>query len=359
MNAISLKPELKSRRSHRHHLPMAALSVDLHDDGKQAFVACLDGVYQLHLKTGAAALLHQHDSYASGVAHFPQNQTLISAAYDGTLRWFDLAKAAVTRTVPAHSFWSWNLAKHSGEQRALVASCSGQYLAGDYAYLPQTSDAATIKLYDAIAGDLLSEFRLTPPVHCVAISPDGNLIAAGNLMGDVAVWKVDGSEIARWNTPDFTAFGIVKSHCQIGGLHAIAFTPDSQQVVVAGMGPMHDPMAGNGKQRWQRFAWSAETPQKLAASKDDQVGEGLMETLCFHPDGQSFVMAGRLRGGAWSTGWFDLASGDLIHSIKSESRVTCARFNADGSRLILAGAINQSADPNHKFGVVDVYKISR
>jgi hypothetical protein len=68
-------------------------------------------------------------------------------------------------------------------------------------------------------------------------------------------------------------------------------------------------------------------------------------------------MSGRLRGGAFNTGLFSLDSGELIHGFKTDSRVTKARFLRDGRTMVLAGALSQSADPEHRFGVVDVFRI--
>jgi len=99
--------------------------------------------------------------------------------------------------------------------------------------------------------------------------------------------------------------------------------------------------AGQSEQKWQ--------------SKDDQVGEGLMEALAVHPTDKIFVMSGRLRGGAFNTGVFSVESGELLHGFKSDSRVTEARFLQDGRTLVLAGALNQSADAAHQFGIVDIF----
>lgn len=351
----------KSNRTHRHHLPTAVLGLACDSgEGDKAYAACMDGVYELNLSNGEYRYLYSHDSYASGVHFLADQQTLISCGYDGTVRWFDTGNQSLLDTQDLFDFWCWDMRGVTFNDSHRIVVGSGQYLAGDYQYHPQPSQQPTVKVLDAIHRSVQAQFSLTPPVQAVAISHDGRHVAAANLMGDIAVWDTEtGTEVARWNTPDFTAFGIIKSHCQIGGIYSMMFTSE-RELLVCGMGPMRDPMAGNGKQRWQRFAWcERDEVERTAQSKDDQVGEGLMETLCFSPDGQYFVMAGRLRGGAWSTGLFQLESGDLEHSIKSDSRVTEARFHANGKRLCLAGAINQSADPEHKFGVVDLYDVTR
>jgi hypothetical protein len=98
------------------------------------------------------------------------------------------------------------------------------------------------------------------------------------------------------------------------------------------MGPMGDPMAGNGKMTWQRWDWRA--GKKMDQIKDGQHGSGLMETLAFHPDGQHFFMAGRQAQGTWNAALFSAADGSLVSSMDTKSRMTRARFAADGKSLI-------------------------
>lgn len=380
---VSNDTGLQTNKVKRLHLPTAVLGISLvPSDHQRAMVACMDGVYDLNLESGESAHRYSHDSYVSGIEMSPQGQHVVTCGYDGKLVWFDTQQSKIVHSTKVMEHWCWDLAigqtiagpsaaKTSdenssnktlaapGKKRTRVAVCGGRYLAGDYSYHPRPDSQPTVMVFDLDSHQQVAEFSFLPPVQCVAISRDGIHVAAANLMGDVAVWNIETKEqVATWNTPDFTAFGVIKSHCQIGGIYAMQFA-ENDDLLVCGMGPMHDPMAGNGKQRWQQFRWrDAAEVEKVRQSRDDQVGEGLMETLCFMPQGNRFVMGGRLRGGAWSTAFFDLESGDLVHSIKSDSRVTQAIFGSNGNRLYLAGAINQSADPNHKFGVVDVYDVT-
>src|ERR1051326_7306070 len=106
-------------------------------------------------------------------------------------------------------------------------------------------------------------------------------------------------QAAAWTTPDFTSWGIIKSHHYIGGIFDLVFSPDGRDVLVCGMGPMADPMAGNGKQTWQRFAWRdaagkvQNPPRKAAEIGESDAGRGLMEVIRFHPHGKSFLTAGK------------------------------------------------------------------
>ncbi|MCA9265901.1 MAG: hypothetical protein KDA60_18695 [Planctomycetales bacterium] len=339
-------PNVTTNRIHQHHLLTGVLGVALTRDAQTAYVACLDGVHQVRVADGAVTSIGQHESYASGIVLREEAAELITAGYDGKLQWHDVRAPRTIRQIDAHDFWSWRLALSQDLRR--VATSTGQYLAGSYDYQPADASEPTVKVYDAATGELLRAVTLRPPVQAVALSADGQFVAAGNLMGDLSVWSVDsGERLAEWNTEAFTGWGIIKSHCFIGGIYDLKFSPDGNELYATGMGPMRDPMAGNGKQTWQRFAWRADSPKLV---KEFKGGEGLMETLAFHPSGDYFVMGGRLRGGNWNVAVFETESGELVHSLNTKCRVTEAVFSHDGQLLVLAGAQGQPQPKEGKYG---------
>lgn len=355
-DAAAPKPEIK--RLHRHKLPTGALGVDATADGGTLYAACMDGVYRLNGATGERERLYTHESYASGVALFEAANLLVSSGYDGVLTWYDLAGMKKIRAEKAHDFWSWQLARSADGK--YVASVTGQYLCGSYKYEPAPEKEPSVRVYEVASGKLAYSFPHVPSVQSVAFSPDSKFVAAGNLMGEVRVWDLQtGKQAAQWKTDAFTSWGIIKSHCYLGGIFGMTFSPDGNALLVCGMGPMRDPMAGNGIQLWQRFAWREATPKLIDQTKASEAGEGLMETLAIHPASGQFVMSGRLRGGAWNTGLFSLADGGLQQSFKTDTRVTRALFTADGKRLILGGTQRQpNFDKDGKipdFGHIDVY----
>ncbi|MFN3652012.1 MAG: WD40 repeat domain-containing protein [Armatimonadota bacterium] len=348
------------KRLHRHMLPTAVLGVDMRSDGSTLYAACMDGVYEVNAESGAARQLYTHDRYASRVALLEKAGTLVSAGYDGALKWYDLTGGKLVRTVKAHNFWSWSLAVSPDGK--YVASVTGQYLSGGPKYEPAPETEPSVKVFDAATGALVGSFSHVPSVQSVAFSPDSRYVAAGNLMGEVRVWDVPaGKQVASWTTDSFTSWGIIKSHCYLGGIFGMAFAPGGEELIVCGMGPMRDPMAGNGKQLWQRFAWKESPAKMVAETKASESGEGLMEALAVHPGGSHFVMSGRLRGGSWNTGLFSLADGALQHSLKTDTRVTGAAFTADGSRLALGGTRSQPMPKDGKiepFGHVDLFEVT-
>jgi WD40 repeat protein len=342
-------------------LPTGVLGLAAVPDGRRLFAACMDGAVYACDPTAAdvSPFPEKHASFASGCVVLPGGETLISAGYDGWLLWHDVATKRCVRRVRAHSFWSWQLALSPDGKR--VATVSGQYLDGGEKYEPAPSLEPTVKVYNTHTGELLHAFEHGPPVLSVAFGPgDGRCLAAANMMGEVRVWDLDAEQQeALITTPDFTSWGIIKSPHYCGGIYGLAFAPDGTELLGCGMGPMTDPMAGNGRMTWQRWDWQASPPKKVAQIRDGDGGTGLMEALAFAPDGGDFVMAGRQAQGTWNAALF-AADGKLLASLDTKSRVTRAAFTADGRTLYLAAAVSQPRRNNGKWGdygrvhVVDV-----
>jgi hypothetical protein len=127
------------------------------------------------------------------------------------------------------------------------------------------------------------------------------------------------------------------------------------------MGPMKDPMAGNGRQLWQRFAWLENPPRLVDETRAGESGEGLMETVAFHPTVPVFLMGGRLRGGEWNVAFFAAADGTRRQQLNTGFRVTSSLFPSDGQTLVLAGTDKQSPPKDGQYpayGIVEAYAIT-
>lgn len=343
-------------------LPSAVLAIDSHSDNKHLFAACFDGgIYSVEVDSGAHTLLGKHESYASGVQHLQKARRVISAGYDGNLRWFDAESGRQIRVVEAHKFWSWKMRVSPDEK--LVGTVTGQYMAGGYKYEPASEREPSVRVYDAGSGALKWSLPHSPSVQSVAFSPDSRYLAAGNLMGEVRVWDMaTGKQAAAWTTPDFTSWGIIKSHCYIGGIFDMCFSPTGNELLACGMGPMVDPMAGNGKQTWQRFAWKENPPRKVSEIAEGDAGHGLMEMVRNHPALPVFVMAGRLAQGKWNTAVFDSATGRLVGSLDTKMRVTDAAWLNGGAQLALSGATSQERKKDGRcpdFGHIKLFNVTR
>ena len=321
-------------------LPTGVLGLAIHADGDKLYAACMDGaLYECDPAAGKVSAFHaRHSSFASGCALLPNGKTLITAGYDGWLLWHDIDSKQCFRRVQAHTFWSWRLALSADGSQ--VATVTGQYLAGGEKYEPAPSSEPTVKIFDTNSGDLLHSLDHAPPVLSTAFSPDGKHVAAANMMGEVRVWDVtSGQPVAQFTTSDFTSWGIIKSPHYCGGIYGLAFAPDSSSLLCCGMGPMADPMAGNGKVTWQRWDFLVTESKKIGQIRDGDGGAGLMETLLFAPCG-NFLMAGRQAQGTWNVALF-ADDGKLLGSLDTKSRITRAAFTADERTLFLAATISQ------------------
>ncbi|MFZ4467986.1 MAG: WD40 repeat domain-containing protein [Pirellula sp.] len=344
-------------RIHDLKLPTAILGACLLQDHNQMVAACMDGIYRVDLSGKSHQRIAEHDSYVSSAVFLPAARMFVTGGYDGKLKWFSAQDNALIREQKVHSFWSWDLAASANGR--WLASVTGQYLAGDYRYAPAKETEPSVRILDASDGRVAYSLPHTPSVQSVVFSHDSQWVAAGNLMGQVRVWEVaSGVEVGGFESKDFTSWGIIKSHCYLGGIFAMEFTPDNQELIVCGMGDMRDPMAGNGKQLWQRWNWKES--KLVSQTLDKQSGEGLMEALCVHPANDSFVMGGRLRGGDWNGALFDLASGERLGTIKSGYRITEFLFNERGELIVVGGQGQPGKNDQGKFsdfGRIEVYEI--
>lgn len=352
--------QMKLEKRSGQRLPTAILGGALGPDGDSVVTACMDGVYTLRLGKGEPQKRYAHDSYASS-AHWLPGDVVFSSGYDGKARWFDLKAAEVTRDLQLHDFWSWESAVSPDHKR--FASVTGQYLAGGYKYEPQPEREPSLCVGSIETGEVLQRLPHVPSVQAVTFSPDGTRVAAGNLMGEVRVFNVATGELeSTFTTPDFTSWGIIKSHCYLGGIFSMRFTPSGDELLLAGMGPMRDPMAGNGKQLWQKWKWGGSEAELIDQIHEGDHGEGLMEALAIHPSGDFFAMGGRLRGGDWNVGLFSLETGNRLATLKTGYRVTTLAFTPDASTLVILGTQGQPAKLKDgkfpAFGRAEAYAIA-
>jgi len=352
-------PKLTVKSVKEIKLRTGILALDVTPDAKSAFASCIDGgVYGVDLDSGGNHKLSEHDSYASGTALVAGSPLLVSAGYDGVLHWHDTVERKTIRKVSAHKFWSWqSTASRDGK---FIASVTGQYICGGYKYEPLPEREPSVRVFEAATGQPVHNFPHVPPVQSAAFSGDGKFLAAGNLMGEVRIWELaGGKQIAGFTTPSFTGWGIIKGHYYTGGIYALHFAANDEELYLAGMSSTTDPAAGNGKQLWQRFNWRE--GKKLGETADGDAGKGLMETLAFHPSGTCFAMGGRLENGKWSLALFDTKTGALLHSLDTKSRVTKALFSQDGTKLLIGEALGQGKPKDGMvpdFGRITIYNLA-
>ncbi len=223
--------------------------------------------------------LGKHDSYVTGLALAGPH--LVSGGYDGRLIWWDVDSGQMIRTVPAHSRWI----------RRVAATPDGSVVAS-------VADDMVCRLWNGKTGELGHELRghaeLTPHhfssmLFACAVSPDGRLVATGDKVGHVNIWEIQsGSRIAQFDAPGFYTWDPVQRRHSIGGIRALAFSPDGSRLAIGGIGRIGNIDHLDGKPRVEVFDWRK--AHRLGEAQGE--GRGLIERLVFHPGGEWLLGAG-------------------------------------------------------------------
>jgi WD40 repeat protein len=223
--------------------------------------------------------LYAHESYVTGVAIAGLN--LISGGYDGKLVWCDITTGEVIRRIEAHSKWI----------RKVAASPDGRLIAS-------VADDMVCRVWDSATGRLLHELRghkeRTPNqfasmLYALTFSQDGKLLATGDKVAHVVVWDVaSGRQLGACEAPVMYTWDKVQRLHSIGGVRALAFSPDCQQLAVGGTGKIGNIDHLEAKSRVEVFDWKA--GKQVAEFVSDK--QGIVNRLEWSPCGSWLVAAG-------------------------------------------------------------------
>ena len=224
--------------------------------------------------------LYAHGSYVTGVAL--AGKTLVSGGYDGKLTWFDTDAKKVIRSVEAHAKWI----------RGVVASRDGKTVVS-------VADDMVARVWDAGTGNKLHELRghaeKTPTgfvsmLYAASFSPDGKLVATGDKVGKVFVWDVaTGKQVAELEAPTFYTWDAAARNHSIGGIRALAFSPDGKALAIGGIGKIGNIDHLEGKARVEVFDWAE---KKRTWEYQSDKFQGIVNHLMYAPDGGWLLAAG-------------------------------------------------------------------
>jgi WD40 repeat protein len=164
-------------------------------------------------------------------------------------------------------------------------------------------------LFDAASGAEVRTLAGGGDFSQIAFSPDGKLLAAGGLDGQLRVWDVASGGLVR----KFLSSGL-------GEAFSVAFSPDGK-VLAAGF-------ADGSVSLWDvTSGWQVGTLPKQG---------GQVRWVGFHPDGRSLAIAGQWRDNHVLV--YDLATGKETHRLPGhESGVLSGGWRADGKLLVAVG----------------------
>ena len=196
------------------------------------------------------------------------------------------------------------------------------------------SEAGEVSIWD-FANEKVTPLDFPPGYYvALAVSRDGNLIAAAGRTGKVTVWNVEKGEIVQQysgHNPDPKITSTSREFLRVGTLD---FSPDGKRIVSTAVGAA-------GIEKVHAFkVWSIETGQDLitiAGQHQEEKGRPI-SSVCFSPDGKT-IASGGFDGAI--TLW-DAESGKELRKIKGRLvNVLCLEFSPNSKRLA-CGSINSA-----------------
>jgi WD40 repeat protein len=267
--------------------------------------------------------LGAHESYVTGLAI--SGHRAVSGGYDGQLIWWDLESAVKVRAVAGHAKWV----------RGVAASPDGKTIAS-------VADDMVCRLWDAETGAKLRELRghqeITPHhfpsmLFACAFSPDGRLIATGDKLGHVVVWDVaSGKSLTTFEAPIFYTWDPTQRRHSIGGIRALAFSPDGTRLAVGGINKVGNIDHLEAPPRVEVFDWQ-QGKRTLEFSGDGL--KAIVERLIFLPGGDRLLAVGGGNDGFLIL--FDLKSKSTLVQEKSSGHIHDASLDAPSGTLFTAG----------------------
>jgi len=294
--------------------------------GRVYFGSSDGGVYVTDLADNKAEAkeLARHESYVTGVAI--AGECVVSGGYDRNLVWTNAADGKQVRKVEAHDRWI----------RQVVASPDGKLIAS-------VADDMICRLWNAADGERVAELRghdATTPHHfpsmlyACAFSNDGKLLATGDRVGKIVIWEVaSGKALQTLDAAGLYTWDPTQRRHSIGGIRALAFSPDGVLLVAGGVGKINNIDHLDAPARLEVFDWKAgKRTHEISA---DSKLKGLVEQIAFAPDGDWFVGAGGGNGGLVVFG--QATTGKIVFQDTAPMHVHGLAMSEAGDTIYAAG----------------------
>ncbi len=290
------------------------------------------------LRRDAVKLWSLHDNYVSSLA--VHDDVLVSASFDRTLAWWNAATGERLRTVPAHDGWVRKLAIVAGSPGGAAerGAASGWRVVS-------VGDDMVAKVWDGATGTLLATLRGHAPrtpqgfataLYAVAAHPSGRFVAAADRAGEWLAWEVStGAVAARFTAADFYTYDTAKRARSIGGIRALAFSPDGAKLALAGIGQVTNVDGFVGPARLEIWDWQA-ARRDYAGQAKHQAIQNDVQFVAASAMNNWVVTAGGGDGGGALAFW-RLADAAPVHLAKPEGHAQQLLVDLAGGRLFLAG----------------------
>lgn len=316
----------------KHTRPMIACRIDA--SGDHVFAGAQDNaLHRWNLHTNAKATLAGHKSWIRRFALHESSNILVTGAYAGrVMLWNPLEAApAPKQTIEAHK----------GYVRGVAISPDGKYVAtGGNDAVVRVWSAADGKPVTEIAGH--DEHFPDPKkkaddvyrnhIYNVAFSPNGKYLASGDLVGQIKLW-----EVGTWKLVRTLDAGLLHKfdptfRAHIGGIRSMEFSPDGQQLVVAGIGKVSNAFAGVGVPTAVLF--DVADGKRVAVMTSSKATKGTLWGVRFHPSGE-FIVGSVGSSGGWLAFW-KIGQTKSFFDFKLPGDGYDVSFHPDGMRLVTA-----------------------
>jgi len=198
--------------------PDSLYGVSFSPDGQTVAVGCADKTLRLVAVTNGTELMKfdNHSDWVLATAFTVDGRRVLSGSRDRAMKLVNVANGQFIDDINKLLEGVTCLARHPGEDTVVY----GGDLGTPRLYRIAENQGRTAANNDV---NLLREFERQPgPVSSIAYSPDGSMIAVGNLNGEVRLYRTgDGSRIAT-----------LKGNR--GAVFALAFHPKRSQIATAG-----------------------------------------------------------------------------------------------------------------------------
>lgn len=250
-------------------------------------------------------------------------KSLVSAGSDHRLIWWDRESMGPEKI---HSQSKW--------VRCLAVSPDGQILASG-------CDDMVCRLWEAGTGKLVRELHGHKPLtayhtasklYTCTFSNDGKYLATADQRGDIIVWDyATGKRVTTINAPMFWTQRPSLEHTS-GGIRTLAFSPDDKKIAAGGNIAGNTSVISGSTALIQVFDW-----EKGEQTHEIEGGDFFYERVAFHHEGHWLLGAGGVGNKGQNLLFFDLAKNEVIQETKSDQSVFDMVLNETSDVLYTVG----------------------